>query len=137
VRLRSTIGVSADWERDTHDLQSIYDARREDLAVDLGRSLTPQLFANITGSVNRYEYVKQGFTDKFGIIGAGVSYQAGRWIVIYGRYDHAFRRSSGVANPLFGGTQYDENRVFIMIGYRPHTAIQAGGEPSFGGSPTP
>lgn len=137
VRLRSTIGVSADWERDTHDLQSIYDARREDLAVDLGRSLTPQLFANITGSVNRYEYVNQGFTDKFGIIGAGVSYQAGRWIVIYGRYDHAFRRSSGVANPLFGGTQYDENRVFIMIGYRPHTAMQAGGEPSFGGSPTP
>lgn len=137
VRLRTTIGLTADWEKDTHDLQSIYDARREDLAVDLGRSITPQLFANITGSINRYEYVNQGFTDKFGIIGAGVAYQAGRWVVIYGRYDHAFRRSSGVANPLFGGSQYDENRVFIMIGYRPHTQTDASGQPSFGGAPTP
>jgi hypothetical protein len=137
VRLRTTIGLTADWEQDTHDLQRIYDARREDVAVDLGRSLTPALFASVTGSVNRYQYINQGFTDKFGTVGAGVAYQAGRWAVIYGRYDHAFRRSSGLANPLFGGTQYDENRVFIMIGYRPHARTDAGGGPSFGGGETP
>jgi len=137
VRLRTTIGLTAGWERDTHDLQSIYDAERDGLSIDLGRSLTPQLFATITGSVARYEYINQGFTDKFGTVGAGLGYQAGRWVVIYGRYDHAFRRSSGAVNPLFGGTQYDENRVFIMIGYRPHTQTDASGGPRFGGAPTP
>ncbi|HEX5461278.1 MAG TPA: outer membrane beta-barrel protein [Steroidobacteraceae bacterium] len=137
VRLRTTIGLTADWERDTHDLQRIFDARREDVAIDLGRSLTPQLFANLTGSVDRYEYINQGFTDKFGTVSAGLAYQAGRWVVVYARYDHAFRRGSGVVNPLFGGTEYDENRVFIMIGYRPHARTGASGQPGFGGAPKP
>lgn len=135
VRLRTIIGLSADWERDTHDLQAVFDANRAALSFQLGRSLTPQLFASLRGSIDRYEYVNQGFTDKFGTVGAGLAYQAGRWIVIYGRYDRAFRRSSGAANPGFGGSEYDENRVFIMIGYRPHTAMEAGAEPSFSGSP--
>ncbi|HEY2036431.1 MAG TPA: hypothetical protein VGG96_05415 [Steroidobacteraceae bacterium] len=135
VRLRTTFGLTANWERDTHDLQPIYDVSLASVGLELGRSLTPQLSVDMTGSVDRYDYVNQGFTDKFGTVGGGLAYQPGRWIVIYARYDHAFRRPSGVAGLVGGGTRYDENRVFIMIGYRPHSQMEPGGAPGFSAAP--
>ena len=45
-------------------------------------------------------------------------YHPGTWIVIYGRYDHQFRTSSGMAR----GLGYDENRIFVMVGYYPHSS---------------
>ncbi|HEV7136343.1 MAG TPA: hypothetical protein VGN43_06895 [Steroidobacteraceae bacterium] len=138
ARLRTTFGFSGEWERDKYDVQSVFDATRAELGFNLGRSITSKLSLNITGSADRYEYLNQGFTDKFGTVGGGVAYRPGRWVIVYARYDHAFRRSSGIPSLLIGGSGYDENRAFIMIGYRPHSGGmdqgQGGSLESEGGS---
>ena len=138
-RLRTTVGLIGTWERDVHDLQSVFDATREGVALKVERALTPELSANLTGTVDHYRYLNEGFTDKIGTVGAGLSYRAARWVVVYGRYDHAFRRSSGApGTPFLSTAVYDENRVFIMVGYRPHSAGTEPGEaPGYGGTPTP
>jgi hypothetical protein len=137
ARLRTTLSATVNWERDTYAAQSIFNATRADLGFNLGRSITTKLSANITGTLDRYEYLNQGFTDKFGTIGGGLAYRPGRWFVVYARYDHAFRRASGTASQGFAGPDYDENRVFIMVGYRPHSDTEPGQESALGGVPAP
>ena len=141
-RQRTTVGLTGGWERDAYDLQSLYNVTREDIGLSLTRSLTPKLSADISASADRYDYSQQGFADKFGTAGAGLVYRPGSWIIVYARYDHEFRRTSGIPSALIGGTGYDENRVFVMIGYRPHSedmeeggGMGMGGES--GGAPTP
>lgn len=135
VRERTTLGLTGGWERDAYDVQSIFNVTRADAGLSLGRSFTPKLWANVSGTLDRYDYSNQGFTDKFGTVGAGLVYQPGRWVVVYARYDHSFRRDSGLQA---AGRGYDENRAFIMIGYRPHSAeLTPGGAPGFGGPAVP
>lgn len=130
TRERTALGVTGNWEHDAYDLQSVFNVTREDIGLKLGRSLTPQLALNISGTADRYAYVNQGYTDKFGTIGGGLSYRPGRWFIVYARYDHTFRRSSGAPSSLFGQSVYDENRVFVMVGYRPHSEdMEPGGAP--------
>ena len=139
-RLRTSFGFTGSWERDNYDTQSVFDVTREEVGFNLRRTITTQLAVNLTGSVERYSYLNQGFTDKFGTVGSGVTYRPGRWIIVYARYDHAFRRSSGVPSLLLGTAQYDENRVFIMVGYRPHSEDleqQGGAAAGVGGAPGP
>jgi hypothetical protein len=139
TRLRTIFGLTGNWERDTYDVQSLYDVTRANLGLNMGRDLTPKLSANITGSVDRYDYFNRGFTNKFGTVGAGLVYRPGRWFIVYARYDHAFSRSAGSPSgvPFLGGITYDENRVFVMIGYRPHSDTESDGESGFGGMPAP
>jgi hypothetical protein len=137
VRLRTNVRLTGNWERDIYDLQSVFNATRADLGISLGRALTPLLSVNLSGTAGRYDYLNQGFVDKFGTVGGGLIYRPGRWVIIYARYDHSFRRTSGAPSLLVGGTGYDENRAFIMIGYRPHSDTEAAGESGFGGMPSP
>lgn len=140
ARLRTTVGLTGNWERDMFDLQSVYDVTRASVGLNLGRALTPKLSVNVSGAVDRYDYMNEGFTNNFGTAGAGVSYLAGRWLIVYARYDHSFSRSAGSPEgvPLVGGLTYDENRVFVMVGYRPHSEdMEEGGVPGFGGTPAP
>lgn len=133
-RLRTAFGLTANWERDAYDLQSVFNVTRADIGANLGRDLTPKLALNISGTANRYEYTNQGYTDKFGTIGGGLIYRPGRWFIVYARYDHSFRRASGAPTVLFGQSGYDENRVFVMVGYRPHSEDMEPGGAGFGGS---
>jgi hypothetical protein len=138
-RLRTTLGLTADWERDTYDLQPIFDVTRESAGLNLGRSLTPRLEANISASLQRYDYFSEGFTDKFGTVGGGLVYRAARGVVAYVRYDHSFRRAVGTPNGVVGGGDYDENRVFLMVGYRPHSdeaGDEGGAAEGAGGAPS-
>jgi hypothetical protein len=137
TKLRTGLELTGNWEHDSYDLQNVFDAERLDLALRAQRSITPALTANLVGSVDHYRYLNEAFTDKFGTVGAGLSYRLGRWTVVYARYDHAFRRSSGTpSTTLIGATTYDENRVFVMIGYRPYSDdMSSGGGPAgLGGS---
>jgi hypothetical protein len=133
-RLRTTIDVFGGWEHDAYDRGSHYDNTRTDLALRLGRKITPKLSANIMATVDRSRYGNQGFSNTYGTAGAGLVYHPGAWLVIYGRYDHQFRRFTGPTS----GLGYDENRVFIMVGYYPHptgTAVPgAGGMMGEGGA---
>jgi len=135
TRLRTSLGFTGGWERDEYDTQTVFDVTREELGFNLGRAITTQLAVNLAGSAERYSYVNQGFTDKFGRVGGGVTYRPGRWFIVYARYDHAFRRASGVPLLGLGSSGYDENRIFIMVGYRPHSADmeQQSGAPGYGG----
>jgi hypothetical protein len=136
-RLRTSFDLTGAWERDAYDLQPVFDATREVVEARVGRTITSQLSASLSGSLGRYDYTNQGFTDKFGIVGGTIAYQPGRWVILYVRYDHSFRRTAGLPSPLFGGSEYDENRVFVMIGYRPHGGATAlGGAGGFGGATT-
>jgi hypothetical protein len=139
LRLRTTFGLTGNWEHDSYDLQSVFDATRANIGLNVGRSFTPKLSGVVSGTADRYDYFNQGFTTTFGTLGAGLVYRPGRWFVIYARYDHAFRRTSGVPGaPLLGGEGYDENRAFVMVGYAPNSEeAEQGGAPSFGGTPTP
>jgi hypothetical protein len=130
-RLRTTLGLTGGWERNQYDTQSIFDVSRANLELNLGRRLTPRLSANITADVIREQYTNQGYSDDFGTGGAGLTYRPGAWVVLYGRYDHQFRRPAGGAARTFG---YDENRVFIMIGYYPHSSGSAAPGGAMGGA---
>ncbi|HEY7887638.1 MAG TPA: hypothetical protein VIC29_05370 [Steroidobacteraceae bacterium] len=118
-RLRTSIDLLGNWERESYDVQSKFDFTQSDIGVNLRRQLTPRLSANILATLNRGQYGNQGFTNTYGTGGAGLVYHPGTWVVIYGRYDHQFRRSSGLPAQGLG---YDENRIFIMIGYYPHSS---------------
>lgn len=138
LRLRTTLGLTGTWERDTYDLESALDVTRADIGLNLGRSFTPKLSGVVSGTADRNDYRIQGFTTTFGTLGAGLIYRPGRWFIVYARYDHTFGRNSGVSGtPLLGRLAYDENRVFVMIGYRPHSDVAQGGAPGFGGAPNP
>lgn len=118
-RQRTSINLYGNWQRDAYDGQSSkFDFTLADVALSLGRRLTPRLSANITGTVNRGQYGNQGFTNTYGTASAGLIYRPGTWLVIYGRYDHEFQRSSGLTR----GLGYDENRILIMVGYYPHSS---------------
>jgi hypothetical protein len=117
-RLRTTLDLLAGYERDSYDVQSNFDVSMADVGLSLGRQLTPNLSANIMATVDRSRYASQGFTQTYGTAGAGLTYRPGPWVVIYGRYDHQFERASGAAQ----GLTYGENRIFIMIGYYPHSS---------------
>jgi hypothetical protein len=137
ARQRTTLSATVNWEHDAYQAEPVFDDKRASIGVNVGRTITTKLSANISGTLDRYEYLNQGFTDKFGTIGGGVAYRPGRWFVVYARYDHSFRRSSGNPSAAFTGPHYDENRVFVMVGYSPHADTESGQGSGFGGATAP
>jgi len=130
-RLRTTFDVYGGWERNEYARGSQFDVIRSDVGLRLGRRLSQRFSANILASAYRARYVEQAFTDTIGTLGGNLIYRPGKWVVISGRYDHQFRRPSGGVSHDLG---YDENRVFIMIGYYPHSSgTGAPGESGMGG----
>jgi hypothetical protein len=117
-RQRTSISLTAEWQRNNYDVQSKFNYVSSDLALSLRRQITPRLSADVMATVDRSQYGNQGFTNDYGTVGTGLIYRPGTWFVIYGRYDHQFRTSSGLAHDL----GYDENRIFVMFGYYPHSS---------------
>lgn len=115
---RTSLDFLGSWERQSYDVQSKFNFTLTDIGLNLRRQLTPRLSANIIATLDRGQYVNQGFKNTFGTAGAGLIYHPGTWVVIYGRFDHEFRHSSGLAH----GFGYDQNRIFVMIGYYPHSS---------------
>jgi hypothetical protein len=117
-RLRTSIDLFGNWERQSYDVQSKFNFSMTDIGLNLRRELTPTLSANVTATANRGQYSNQGFTNTYSTVGAGLIYRPGRWVVVYGRFDHELRSASGVTQ----GFGYDENRIFVMVGYYPHSS---------------
>jgi len=117
-RQRTSINLIGDWARSSYDVQSQFNFTQTSIGLNLGRQLTPRLSANVMATIDRGQYGNQGFTNTYGTGSAGLVYRPGSWVVIYGRYDHELQRSSGLTR----GLGYDENRIFVMVGYYPHSA---------------
>lgn len=117
-RQRTSIDVTGGWERNVYDVQSKFNFSLTNVALTVTRQLTPRLSANITATADRGQYGNQGFTNTYGTGSAGLVYRPGTWFVIYGRFDHRLQRSSGLTQ----GLSFNENRIFVMVGYYPHSS---------------
>lgn len=112
-RLRTTLAVTANWERDTYTVHPEADVRRTDIELNAGRRLTSLLSVDLVGSVGKSNYLNQAFSDRNWLVGAAVTLRPGRHVDFRLRYDHDNRTTDGA------GTGYSENRVFLTAGYRP------------------
>lgn len=126
-RLRTNFGLTGNWERDTYDRDQIFDVSRAGVGATLGRQIAQTISADITVGIDHDHYLHEGFSENYGTAGGGLTWRPGRWVEVYARYDHSFRHTSGPESLTAPGGGYDENRVFVMIGYRPHTRADEGG----------
>jgi hypothetical protein len=110
---RTTVAVTARWERETYDIESVQDLTIADLEVTIARKLSTVLTAEATGSFYRDDYFDQGFTATQYSAGADVAWQLGRTLTVKAIYSHNFRGTSG------GGIGYNANIGFLTLTYQP------------------
>jgi hypothetical protein len=114
-RDRTTISASGRWEKDAYDGQPLLDLRRDTAEITVERRMTRALSAQLLGTYYTTDYAHVDFSERDSAVGAALAYRHGSWLVVQLRYDHVSRSVSGIA----AGTGYDENRVFLTVGYRP------------------
>ena len=126
VRHRTTIRVTARWEKDTYAGQSALDLTYRGAELNVERQLTRALSMQFIGRWYKTDYPNavvapeagsSNFND--GLVGAALTWRHGRGLEIRMRYDHA----SYVVSE--GNTGYTENRVFLTVGYRPRSTHDA------------
>jgi hypothetical protein len=135
-RNRTGLFVSGNWERDQYSSQPALDLTRAGLQFRVNRQLTRTFSADVFAAVSRVNYpnpnvfevnnpqpfavttTATGFAETDGQAGANFIYRHGRGLEVRLRYDHTTRIVSGLAS----GTGYQDNRVFLTVGYRPGRA---------------
>jgi hypothetical protein len=122
ARNRTTIGVSGTWEKDSYEGLPLLDLTRGSAELRIERRLTSVLTGQLVGRVYRNEYANTDFSETDGLVGAALTFHAGRGLEIKLRYDHSTRAVSGIGFVPGVNSGYDENRAFLTIGYRPRTA---------------
>jgi hypothetical protein len=128
VRNRTTINVSGRWERDRYPGAPEFNLNSNSVQVSIQRRLTPAFSATVIGNYYKSDYLNVALDPVLGspesdtkMIGALVAWRQGRWLQVSLRYDHT---SYSVAQ---GAGGYGENRIFLLVGYRPKTtALQPG-----------
>ena len=120
VRHRTTLALTAGWEKDTYASQPSLDVTRPGAEFNIERQLTHAFSARLVGRWYKTDYPhavvaaavgSSNFED--GMVGAALTWRHGRGLEIRMRYDH----DSHVVSSGSGG--FGENRVFLTIGYRP------------------
>ena len=114
-RDRTAISASGRWEKDAYGGQPLLDLRRDSALITVERRMTRSLSAQLLGTYYTTDYTRANFSERDSAVGAALAYRHGSWLVVRLRYDHVSRAASGIA----AGTGYDENRVFLTVGYRP------------------
>jgi hypothetical protein len=123
TRNRTTVALSGGWEKDTYDGQPQLDQQRADAEFRFERRLSRAFTAQLLGSLNRAEYPHAGagvgYGDTDGRVGGALVFSTGKGLEVRLRYDHTSRISSGIGS----GTNYQENRAFLTVGYRPPVGL--------------
>jgi hypothetical protein len=128
LRNRTSIAVSARWERDTYAGQPLLDVNRPGADFTIQRQLTRAFSAQLLGRFYKTDYpnalvASTTASSKYDdwLVGGALTWRHGRGLEIRLRYDH----NSHVVSE--GSSGYGENRVFLTIGYRPNptTELQA------------
>jgi len=144
-RDRTAVGLSARWERDSYGDQPIQgvnligssivtditnaatlDYSRRGAELSINQQVTRTFAVQVLGSFYYTSYQHANFVADSGgtnyddgRIGAGLSWREGRALVLQLRYDHTTRIVGGVGS----GTGYQENVVFLTVGYQPLPAV--------------
>ena len=114
-RNRTTLGLSGRWEKDSYGGEPLLNLNRANLEFNIERRLTRLFTAQVTGSLYRTDYAQTNFSETDGRVGGGLVWREGRGLELKLRYDHTSRIVGGTGS----GTGYEENRVFLTVGYRP------------------
>ena len=83
------------------------------------RRLTSLLTGELHSRLYRNEYSNADFSETDGLVGGALVLRQGKGLEIKLRYDHTSRRASGAGIAPDANGDYDENRAFLTIGYRP------------------
>jgi hypothetical protein len=121
-RNRTTIAVSGHWEKDVYTSQPQFDLTRGGVEFLVGRKLTRALALQVVGRYGKNDYVNatpatlQGGSPKFDdtLIGAALVWRHGRALEVKLRGEHSSRTNTTLVQNGF-----QENRVFLTVGYRP------------------
>ena len=124
LRNRTTLSVTARWERDIYPGLSSLDLTRPSVDFNLERRLTSTLKVQLLGRWDKFNYPYSTLTAQtFGstnyadsVLGAALVWRHGRGLEIRLRCDHD---TYTVSN---GNTGYHETRAFLTVGYRPAPA---------------
>lgn len=120
-RNRTTVGISARWDRDVYPSQPQFDLRRGGVEFRVARKLTRALAAQVIGRYGKSDYFNatpatlQGGSPKFddALIGGALVWRHGRALEVKLRAEHSSRNTPG------SDSGYRENRIFATVGYRP------------------
>jgi hypothetical protein len=119
-RNRTSIAISARWERDRYDTQPLLDNTRGGAELNVERKLSHSFTAQLWGRLYKTNYPhavvapqtgSSDYTD--GLIGAALAWHHGRGLEVRLRAEHVSRDAATA------GAGFDENRVMLTVGYRP------------------
>ncbi len=121
-RSRTTLGLSARWEKDTYG-EAVLDRSLKTAEFRVQRQLTRAFAAELAGSLYQTDYghalvaPASGSPDTTtGAVSAGITWRHGRGLEIRFRAEHTTYSVSS------GDSGYHENRAFLTVGYRPVAA---------------
>jgi hypothetical protein len=140
-RNRTTVKLSGRWEKDSYQTAPVFNNSRGGAEFSVERQLTHEFTAQLLGRWYKTDYpfgvvaFENGVLTENGqiitndnevapppgaasdytttTIGGALSWRHGRWLEVRLRYEHNSENVTGV------GTGYDQNTVFLTVGYRP------------------
>jgi hypothetical protein len=142
-RNRTIVKVSARWEKDSYQTAPVFNNTRGGAEFSIERQLTHEFSAQLLGRWYKTDYpfgvvaVENGILTENGqiltndnevvpppgaaadyattTIGGALSWRHGRWLEVRLRYEHNSESVTGY------GSGYNQNTVFLTVGYRPVT----------------
>jgi hypothetical protein len=124
IRNRTTVALSGRWEKDSYPGAAEFDLTTESAQLFIERQLTRAFTAQLTGQYGRMDYTNAILPpdtgspeSKTGIVSAALVWRHGRALEVRARYEH-YAYSVGT-----GDTGYQENRIFVTVGYRPRSHL--------------
>jgi hypothetical protein len=115
---RTTVGVTAEYERDVYAIDDTFDVTHASLELRVARQMTEILSGSIFGAIMQSRYFTQGGHINTNIVGADITWQASRTLAVDGRYVHNFQDTT------VPGSGVSSNLVFVTVTYRPLPPVQ-------------
>jgi len=143
VRNRTTLALSAHYERDSYPSQSQFDVKNAGGEASIERRLSRAFTAQLIGRYYKYNYpnatalqlvsaaapvtnaaLLNSSTDySDALVGFALAWRHGRALEVRLRFYH------DAHDATVGNDTYRENRIFLTVGYRPATDAQLGEAP--------
>lgn len=124
-RNRTTLSLTAHWEKDTYPGQAQLDVNRPGADFSIRRQLTRAFSADLLGRFYRTDFSNVAIVSNTSssnyddwLLGGALTWRYGRALEFRLRFDH----NSHVVTE--GASGYAENRVFLTVGYRPRPTTE-------------